>query len=79
MNPIHPLDPVCMSVDARLAEVAAILALGILRLRMPPSLHEERESQKSLGFCPPKSVHSNPNAQVRSAVRTALLTKTKGV
>ena len=79
MKPIHPLDPVCMSAEARLAEVAAILALGIVRLRTPPSLHEERRPQKDLGFCQPQRVHSNPNAQVRNAVRTALLAKTKGV
>ena len=79
MKPIHPLDPVCMSPQARLAEVAAILALGIVRLRTPPRLQEEREPQKDLGFCPPQRVHSNPNAQVRNAVRTALLAKSKGV
>lgn len=79
MKPIHPLDPVCMSAEARLAEVAAILALGIVRLRTPPSLHEERKPQKDLGFCPPQRVHSNPQSEVRSAVRTALLAKMKGV
>lgn len=79
MKPIHPLDPVCMSPEARLAEVAAILALGIVRLRTPPRLQEEREPQKDLGFCPPQRVHSTPNAQVRNAVRTALLAKSKGV
>jgi len=79
MKPIHPLDPVCMSAEARLAEVAAILALGIVRLRTPPRLHEEREPQKDLGFCQPQRVHSNPASQVRNAVRTALLAKPKGV
>ena len=79
MKPIHPLDPVCMSAEARLAEVAAILALGIVRLRTQPSLHEERGPQKDLGFCPPQRVHSNPDPRVRNAVRTALLAKTKGV
>lgn len=79
MKPIHPLDPVCMSADARLAEVAAILALGLVRLRTPPAPHEEREVQKDLGFCPPQRVHSNPASRVRNAVRTVLLAKTKGV
>ena len=79
MKPIHPLDPVCMSPEARLAEVAAILALGIVRLRTPPSLHEEREPQKDLGFCPPQRVHSNPDTRVRSAVKTALLANLRGV
>ncbi|MCA3238196.1 MAG: hypothetical protein ING32_08370 [Curvibacter sp.] len=79
MKPIHPLDPVCMSPDARLAEVAAILAMGIVRLRTPPGLHEEKVLQKDLGFCPPQRVHSTPDTQVRSAVRTVLLAKMKGV
>lgn len=79
MKPVHPLDPACMSAEARLTEVAAILALGLVRMRTPPALHEEREPQKALGFCPPQRVHSNPASRVRNAVRTALLAKTKGV
>lgn len=79
MKPIHPVHPACMSAEARLAEVAAILALGLVRLRTSPASHEEREPQKALGFCPPQRVHTNPTSRVRNAVRTALLAKTKGV
>ena len=76
MTPIHPLDPVCMSFEARMAEIASILAGVLIRLRS--TAPHSKETPKSAEFfskprdlnldlCGPQSVHSNPLSQVRNA------------
>jgi hypothetical protein len=76
MTPIHPLDPVCLSAEARIAEIASILAGALIRLRS--TAPHSKETPKSAGFlskpsdlnldlCGSQSVHSNPLSQVRNA------------
>lgn len=83
MTPVHPLDPVCMSPEARMAEVAGLLAQGLVRLRTTPPVAQQKPSprkpQKELGLCPPQRVHSTPDTRVRKAVRKALLAQQQGV
>ncbi|QTD44397.1 hypothetical protein [Ottowia testudinis] len=81
MKHLQLLDPVCMTGEARVAEIASLLAQALLRMRIPAT-HSQlpaKEPQNSLGLCPPKSVHSKPASRVRNAVRQALLAKTQGV
>jgi hypothetical protein len=79
MSLLNAIDPTHMSIQERRAEVASILALGLIRLRTPrPSATEGREAA-GLAFCPPQSVHTNPSTRVRNAVRAALLARQKGV
>lgn len=79
MMALNAIDPARMTIDQRRSEVASILALGVIRLRTQIAKKTEERAQTDLGFCPPKSVHTNPSSQVRRAVRKALLAKQKGV
>nr|CUV47529.1 conserved protein of unknown function [Ralstonia solanacearum] len=79
MRPITPLDPISMSAEARLAEVAATLAGALRRLRALPNPNAVREGQEDLGFSPPQRVHSNPAVRVRKAARAAAVKQQQGV
>ncbi|KRH78600.1 MAG: hypothetical protein B7Z60_09400 [Ferrovum sp. 37-45-19] len=73
------IDPTRMTIEERRAEVASILALGVMRLRTKPDALAEKNEPPYLDFCPPQRVHTNPSSRVRSAIREVLLTKQKGV
>ncbi len=79
MKAFTPLDPSSMSAEARLAEVAATLARGLVRLRVLPNPSDRRESHEDLGFSPPQRVNSNLAARVRKAVRAAVATQQQGI
>jgi hypothetical protein len=79
MMTLNVIDPARMTVEERRAEIASILAIGLIRLRTRPELVAEEREKLELGFSPPQSVHTNPASRVRSAVREALLAKQKGV
>ena len=79
MTTLNVIDPSQMTVLERCAEVASILALGLVRLRTHAAAPVEKEKKKELGFCPPKSVHSNPASRVRMALRKTLLTQQKEI
>lgn len=79
MKALTPLDPSSMSAEARVAEVAAILARALVRLRAQPNPQDVRENQEDLGFSPPQRVHSNPAARVRKAARAAVAKQQQGV
>ncbi len=73
MTTLNVINPSQMTVLERRAEVASILALGLVRLRTHRAATFEKEKKKELGFCQPKSVHSNPALRVRMALRQTLL------
>ena len=77
MTTLNVIDPLQMTLLERRAEVASILALGLVRLRTHPVPKAEKEKKKELGFCPAKSVHSNPASRVRMALRKTLLAQQK--
>ena len=77
MTTLNVIDPSQMTVLERRAEVASILALGLVRLRTHRAATFEKEKKKELGFCAPKSVHSNPASRVRRALRKTLLAQKK--
>lgn len=79
MKTLNAIDPARMTVEERRAEVASILALGVIRLRTKPEPSAEERELPDLGFSLPQRVHTNPSSRVRSAVREALLAKQKGV
>lgn len=64
MNRDNGLDPVLMSVDARLAEVGRIIAAGVLRLREQSSPLFAEGGDSSLAIPPSKSV-SHPGRRAR--------------
>ena len=64
MNRDNGLDPVLMTVDARLAELGRIIAAGVLRLREQSSPLSAGGGDSSLGSSPPKSV-SRSRAKAR--------------
>ena len=77
MTTLNVIDPSQMTLLERRAEVASILALGLVRLRTHPAATTEKEKKKELGFCPPKSVHTNPASTVRMAIRKTLQAQQK--
>lgn len=79
MKTLNAIDPARMTVEERRAEVASILALGVIRLRTKPEPSAGEREPNDLGFSPPQRVHTNPSSRVRSAVREVLLAKQKGV
>ena len=79
MTTLNVIDPSQMTVLERRAEVASILALGLVRLRTHAAAPVEEERKKELGFCRPKSVHSNPASRVRMALRKTLLAQQKEI
>ena len=60
MSMQNALDPDRMTVDQRGQEVAALLALGLARLRMPPPAKADAERPVSLGFRSPQRVYTPP-------------------
>lgn len=64
MYEIKQIPPAKMTADQRLSEVANLLTNGLLRVRQ---MHEKLDhsyaenAEVQLGFCPQKSVHTNPN------------------
>lgn len=54
----NALSPERMTPDQRLREVAAIMALGLIRLRTADSGNAVQGSEVCLGFCSPQSVHT---------------------
>ncbi|WP_247424378.1 hypothetical protein [Ralstonia pseudosolanacearum] len=77
MKPFTPLDPSSMSAEARVAEVAAILARALVRLQAQPNPHDVGENQEDLGFSPPQRVHSNPAVRVRKVAGRQLSNNSK--
>jgi hypothetical protein len=73
------LDPTRMTPTQRHCEVAAILAQGIVRLRMPTPGGIEEGAQTALDLSAQRSVHTNPASRVRTAIRDVLLAQHKGV
>jgi len=55
MNPLHPNR---MTSDERLAEVASILARGVLRLRLKSSGISAHRGESSLDSSPDRSGHA---------------------
>lgn len=68
MNRDNGLDPVLMTVDARLAELGRIIAAGVLRLREQSSPLSAGDGDSSLGSSPTKSV-SRPGRKARNGGR----------
>lgn len=64
MNRDNGLDPVLMTVDARLAELGRIIAAGVLRLREQSSPLSTVSGDSSLAIPATKSV-SRPRARAR--------------
>jgi len=64
MNRDNGLDPVLMTVDARLAELGRIIAAGVLRMREQSSSISAGDRDSSLAISPAKSV-SRPRARAR--------------
>ncbi len=79
MMTINMIDPARMTIEERRAEIASILALGVIRLRTRPEPIAEKNERPYLDFCQPQRVHTNPSSRVRSAIREVLLAKQKGV
>lgn len=79
MKTLNAIDPARMTVEERRAEVASLLALGVIRLRTKPEPSATERERPDLGFSPPQRVHTNPSSRVRSTIREALLAKQKGV
>ena len=73
------LDPTRMTTTQRHCEVAAILAQGLVRLRMPSPCATDKGAQTALDLSAQRSVHTNPASQVRMAIRDVLLAQHKGV
>jgi len=70
-------DPAVMTVEERLAEIASLLALGLMRLRTSVPGKGGFVAENDLGFPAAQRVHANPASRVRSAVRKALLASKK--
>ena len=79
MKLLNALDPARMTREERLREVASILALGLIRMRMPPGNKPAESGQTELDFPLPSRVHSNRASRVRNTIREALLAKQNGV
>lgn len=73
------LDPNRMTTTQRHCEVAAILAQGLIRLRIPSPGVTDKGAQTALDLSAQRSVHTNPASQVRMAIRDVLLAQHKGV
>ena len=73
------LDPTRMTTTQRHCEVAAILAHGLIRLRIPSPGVIEKGEQTALDLSAQRSVHTNPASRVRTAIRDVLLAQHKGV
>ena len=73
------LDPTRMTTTKRHCEVAAILAQGLIRLRIPSPGVTDKGAQTALDLSAQRSVHTNPASQVRMAIRDVLLAQHKGV
>ena len=73
------LDPTRMTTAQRHCEVAAILAQGLIRMRIAPPGVTEKGAQTALDLSAQRSVHTNPASQVRTAIRDVLLAQHKGV
>jgi len=57
--PLPP--PQQMSPSARVAEITAILAAAVVRTHLSQIEHKQRaQRDKTLGFLPGQSVHTNP-------------------
>ena len=52
--------PCCLTPEDRLQEIAAILAHGLIRLRLSGQPQKPLEKRVSLDFLPNQSVHDNP-------------------
>ena len=62
----NPLCPDQMSAEERLAELAQILATGLLRLRRKESeRHVGHLEKKRLDFTPDRRVHASPQTRRR--------------
>ena len=79
MTRSNVVDPAEMTVAQRRAEVASILALGLIRLRTDPEPHHPKEPDPVVDFSPRGSVHTNPASRVRMAIRDVLLTQHEGI
>ena len=67
MQAVSHLPPERMTPEQRRHEIAAILALGLLRLRHQGKLTIKinKESELGLGFSPNQSVHVHPADQAQ--------------
>jgi hypothetical protein len=60
----NPLHPDLMSADERLAEIARILARGLIRLKNQQSTHiSAGRRETSLAILPDQSRHANRNSR----------------
>jgi len=60
MMTLNPLSPDRLTPEDRLQEIAAILAHGLLRLRLSGQQARPPESEGLLDFLPTQRVHDNP-------------------
>ena len=79
MMTVNVIDPTRMTIEERRAEIASILALGVIRLRTKPEALAEKNERPYLDFSQPQRVHTNPSSRVRRAIREVLMAKQKGV
>lgn len=78
MITLNIISPDNMSEDERLAEIAHLIASGLMRLRACQAKLKSKSPQPGLAISTPKSVHTDPSKRVRVRVREALLQKMKG-
>ena len=76
---LNAIDPAGMSPEERCAEVASILARGVIRLRTRPNSAAAGREKPDLGFSGPERLHTNPASRVRKTVSESLLAKQRGV
>ena len=67
MSMQNALDPERMTTEERGREVAHYLALGLARLRMPPTAKADAEGQVYLGFRSRQRVHTPPSTTRQEA------------
>ena len=60
MMTLNHVSPDRLTPEGRLQEIAAILAHGLLRLRLSGQPQKPLEKPVSLDFLPNQSVHDNP-------------------
>lgn len=61
MQEIKHHDPARMTPEQRRAEVAQLLAAGLIRVREPNAIADPESKAVALGFSGDQRVHANPN------------------